>query len=179
MQLGSAIGQPKPQRSDWKHGDELPEYDVEITILGDKANKAHSERFTVRAGTECALEMYRPYVRIDAPSSGTEVNQRQYLVKGSVGIPRAKIQLWVYAGRQWHLQANVAVRENSFEGLCWFGDKDSTRGEYKVRAVADGSLEIRKYKILPSVGVQSQDVTVYLRRTLPDSRIAVDHRWRD
>jgi hypothetical protein len=89
------------------------------------------------------------------------------LVKGSVGIPRAKIQLWVYAGGQWHPQGNVIVKENSFEGTCLFGDKDSTRGEFKVRAVADGNLEIRKYKILPDVGVQSEDVTVYLNRTLP------------
>ena len=164
MQLESALGQPKLQRSDWQHGDALPEYDVEITILGDRANKAYSERFTVRAGTECALEMYRRYVRIDAPTSKTEVNQREYLVKGSVGVPRAKIQLWVYAGGQWHPQANVIVKENSFEGICWFGDKDSTRGEFEVRAVADGNLEIRKYKILPDVGVQSEDVTVYLKR---------------
>ena len=167
MQLESAVGQPKPQRSDWKHGDPLPEYDIEISILGDKANKAYSERFTVRAGTECALEMYQRFVRIDVPANGTEINHREYLVRGSAGIPHAKIQLWVYAGGEWHPQANVSVnRENSFEGTCCFGSKESTRGEFKVRAVADGNLEIKKYKTLPGVGVQSEDVTVYLKRTL-------------
>jgi len=60
------------------------------------------------------------------------------------------------------------VKENSFEGLCCFGGEESTRGEYKVRAVADGNLEIRKYKILPNVGVQSQDVKVYVKRVLAD-----------
>ena len=169
MQLESALGHPKPQRSDWRHGDALPEYDVEITILGDKANKAHSERSTVRAGTECALEMYRRYVRIDVPASETEVNERKFLVRGSVGIPRAKIQLWVHAGGQWHPQSDVVVRENCFEGLCCFGDENSTRGEYKVRAVADGNLEVRKCKVLPDVGVRSQDVKVYLRRVLAEA----------
>ncbi len=168
MQLESAIGQPKPQRSEWKHGDALPEYDVEITILGDKANRAYSERFTVRAAAECTVEMYRRYVRIDAPPSGAEVNQRRYLVRGSVGIPRAKMRLWVYAGGQWHPQGDVHLKDNSFEGICWFGDKNSTRGEYRVRAVADGDLEVKKYKFLPDTGVRSEDVTVYLKRELSD-----------
>lgn len=167
MQLEPAVGQPKPQRSDWQHGDPLPEYDVEVSILGDRASKAYSERFTVRAGIECAMEMYQRYVRIDAPVTKTEVKKREYLVKGTIRIPRAKVQLWVYAGEQWHPQGNVVVSGNSFEGTCWFGDKNSTRGEYKIRAVAGGDLEIRKYKILPESGVQSEDVVVYLNRTLP------------
>ena len=54
MQLESA-GSVKPQRSDWNWGDKLPEYDTEITILSD--GEPQREKFTVRAGKECAIEM--------------------------------------------------------------------------------------------------------------------------
>jgi len=54
LQLESA-GSVKPQRSDWNFGDKLPEYDIEVTILGD--GEPQREKFTVRAGKECAIEM--------------------------------------------------------------------------------------------------------------------------
>jgi hypothetical protein len=57
LQLEPAMGQPKPLRSHWNRGDKPPEYDVEITILGSDSSEPHSERFTVRSGTHCALEM--------------------------------------------------------------------------------------------------------------------------
>jgi hypothetical protein len=55
LQLESATGTTKPQRSDWNWGDKPPEYDVEITILSDGA--PYREKFTVRGGKECAIEM--------------------------------------------------------------------------------------------------------------------------
>jgi hypothetical protein len=54
LQLESA-GSVKPQRSDWNWGDRLPEYDIEVTILGD--GEPQREKFTVRAGKECAIKM--------------------------------------------------------------------------------------------------------------------------
>jgi len=54
LQLESA-GSIKLQRSDWHWGDKLPEYDIEVTILGD--GEPQREKFTVRAGKECAIEM--------------------------------------------------------------------------------------------------------------------------
>src|ERR1017187_2228451 len=57
LQLEAAVGSTKPLRSDWAHGDKLPEYDVEITILGDKSTEPRRQKFTVRAGKERAIEM--------------------------------------------------------------------------------------------------------------------------
>jgi hypothetical protein len=54
LQLESA-GLVKPQRSDWNFGDKLPQYDIEVSILGD--GEPQREKFTVRAGKECAIEM--------------------------------------------------------------------------------------------------------------------------
>lgn len=141
-----------------------PEYDLEIVVLGDKSDQPQSERFTLRAGSTCALEMYRRYVRIDSPVNQAVVNQRKCRVQGSVGIPHSRVQLFVYVGGQWHQNGDATVRGNSWEGICWFGDKDATRGEYRIRAIADGDLEPIKYKELPNNGVRSEDISVHLKR---------------
>jgi hypothetical protein len=46
--------------SPWNQGqkDKLPEYDLEITIFGDRAEAPYSERFTLRPGKHSALEMF-------------------------------------------------------------------------------------------------------------------------
>lgn len=45
------------QTSRWSHGDPLPEYDVEITIIGNSGQRGLTEMFTVRAGTTSAIVM--------------------------------------------------------------------------------------------------------------------------
>jgi len=45
------------QRSTWSHGDDLPEYDLEISIVGDSGQKAYTQVFTVRPGRTAAIEM--------------------------------------------------------------------------------------------------------------------------
>jgi len=45
------------QRSPWNYGDELPEYDVKITVTSEN-RKQHVECFTVKAGQTSALEMF-------------------------------------------------------------------------------------------------------------------------
>jgi hypothetical protein len=55
LQLESATGTTKPQRSDWNWGEKPAEYDVEIIILSD--GEPYQKKFTVRGGKECAIEM--------------------------------------------------------------------------------------------------------------------------
>jgi hypothetical protein len=64
MKLETTHGQHAPD-SHWNFGTQLlPEYDLEITVLGNKSEHPQSERFTVRPGKSCALEMYRPLIQI-------------------------------------------------------------------------------------------------------------------
>jgi hypothetical protein len=44
------------ESSRWNYGDQLPEYDLRITIIGDD-HRPHIECFTVKAGRTSALEM--------------------------------------------------------------------------------------------------------------------------
>jgi hypothetical protein len=74
------------------------------------------------------------------------------------------VQLFVYGWGQWYWNGDATVRGNSWDGICWFGDKDATEGEYTIRAIADGNLEPVKYKELPNGGVHSEDIRVYLKR---------------
>jgi len=47
------------QRSEWNRGDNrYPEYDIEISIVGDSGQKPKRQRFTVRRGKASALEMF-------------------------------------------------------------------------------------------------------------------------
>ncbi|MFY9644620.1 MAG: hypothetical protein WAK29_05535 [Terriglobales bacterium] len=164
MKLESASGQQAPE-SRWPWSEKRkPEYDLEIVVLGDKSDRPQSERFTLRAGSESALEMFRRYVRIDSPVNESEVGQREYVAKGSVGIPRAIVQLFVHAGGQWHSQGNAVVKGQSWEGRCWFGDNDSVSGDFKVVAVADGDIPDGKYKELPGRGCHSPEMKVRLKR---------------
>jgi hypothetical protein len=173
MKLEAANSQQGPD-SRWMFGAQLlPEYDLEITILGDKSDHPQSERFTVRPGKNCALEMYRPFVRIESPASNTELHKRECRVKGSVGIPRAKVQLLVFAGGQWHPNQDATVKGESWEGTCWLGDKRATRGQYKIIAVANGNIDTsKKYKWLPEGGYRSNEVDITLKRdTVPPETV--------
>jgi len=55
------VGSPEPVQSQWAIGQvtPLPEYDVEIVIFGGENQEPYSEKFTIRAGRECALEMFK------------------------------------------------------------------------------------------------------------------------
>jgi len=59
MKIEGALGHHGPE-SRWVWSDKKrPEYDLEITILGDKSDQPQSERFTLRAGSSRALEMFK------------------------------------------------------------------------------------------------------------------------
>ena len=166
MKLESASTAPGPE-SRWNLGPDepLPEYDLEITVLGQRSKHPQTERFTVRAGKACALEMYRPSIRIESPANGTTVHKRECQVKGTVTIPRANVELRVFAGGRWHHNGYAMVQGNSWQGTCWFGNEDSRQGEYLLRAIADGNLDKdTRYSYLPECGHHSKDVKVYLKR---------------
>jgi hypothetical protein len=99
--------------SRWNRGEQnLPEFDLEITVLGQQSNQPQSERFTLRAGTQCALEMYKPSVTIATPD-GIEIHQREYSIAGSTTIPRARIQVF-----------NLRRRALALSGRCNFDGHD-------------------------------------------------------
>jgi hypothetical protein len=166
IRLEAALGEHGPD-SHWSRGDTdaRPEYDIGIKIFGDKSDQPQSERFTVRAGKNCALEMYIPHITIEVPQNDAEVRKRECRAKGSVSIPRATVELRVFAGGRWHHNGYAIVKGHSWEGTVWFGAKDSTRGEFLLRAIADGNLDKdEKYANLPNTGCHSKDVKVHLNR---------------
>lgn len=58
MKLESAVGLQSIE-SRWERGNKTaPEYDLEIRIIGHESDKPQSDRFTVRAGSTRALEMF-------------------------------------------------------------------------------------------------------------------------
>lgn len=169
MEWLKILGNSEKPESLWGRGqtDNLPEYDLEISVFGDKSDTPHIEQFTIRPGLQTALEMYKPSIAIESPGNGTESKKRECLVKGSVTIPHAKVELRVFAGGKWHHNGYATVKGNSWERTCWFGDKDAIRGEYLIRAIANGNLDPAiKYPQLPTSGCQSKDVKVYLKREL-------------
>jgi TIR domain len=60
LQVRGYMGNNGP-KSTWTRGqnDKLPEYDLEITVLGNGSNLPFVEHFTLRAGASCALEMVK------------------------------------------------------------------------------------------------------------------------
>lgn len=59
LQLVSAGERHNLSASRWNHGDKLPEYEIEVTVIGNRSNKSQSEKFVVRAGTNIAIEMFK------------------------------------------------------------------------------------------------------------------------
>ncbi|MGA8503617.1 MAG: hypothetical protein WB683_18845, partial [Candidatus Sulfotelmatobacter sp.] len=167
MKLESASSTLGPE-SRWNlpSKEPLPEYDVEITVLGQQSNQPRSEYFTVRAGKSCAIEMYHPLVKIETPAEGEVFRKREIQVRGSVTIPRARIELRVFAGGRWHHNGYWNAQGHLWTGTCWLGDKDSIKGNYTIVAIADGDMEWKQtYTTLPKTGHQSNEVTVTLKRT--------------
>jgi hypothetical protein len=173
MKLESASVGQGPS-SHWLRGaQKLPEYDIEITILGQKSNQPQTELFTVRAGTSCALEMYHPLVKIETPIEGQVLGKREIQVSGSVTIPRARMELRVFAGGRWHHNGYWYAQGHLWTGTCWLGNKDSIGGNFTIVAIADGDMDVKqKYATLPKTGCQSNAVTVTLKRTISESRLA-------
>jgi hypothetical protein len=166
MKLESASTIPVPDsRWNLRPDEPLPEYDLEITVLGQQSKNPQTERFTVRPGKACALEMYHPSIAINSPANGAVVHKREYQVKGTTTIPRANVELRVLAAGRWHHNGYATVQGNSWQGTCWFGDKDTMEGEFLIRAIADGNLDKNiKYPHLPDSGCHSRDVKVLLKR---------------
>ncbi len=54
------VGSPESVQSQWTIGnvEPLPEYDVEVIIFGSKKKEPYSQKFTIVAGRESALEMF-------------------------------------------------------------------------------------------------------------------------
>jgi len=167
MRLEAASGEDGLY-SQWGRGDNSqPEYDVEIKIFGDRSAQPQIECFTVRPGTTCALEMYQPSVQIDSPSHPAVCGKREIQVRGTVTIPRARIELRVFADRRWHHNGYWYAEGNSWVGTCWLGDTNATSGDYVIRAIANGSLDKNiKYTELPQSGYHSNDVKVQLQREI-------------
>lgn len=59
IQLRAFNSHAQPNSSNWNLGDKLPEYEIEITVVGTKSNESKSEKFLVRAGKQEAIEMYK------------------------------------------------------------------------------------------------------------------------
>jgi len=55
------LGVSEQPESRWTRGqkENLPEYDLEIRVFGDKSDRPHVEQFTVRPGIHTALEMFK------------------------------------------------------------------------------------------------------------------------
>ncbi len=73
----------------------LPEYDVEITIIGQQSNQPQSERFTVRAGKSRALEMLKSGLAVTTPETLAERTRklRREIEDFVVGIgPKPKLE---------------------------------------------------------------------------------------
>jgi hypothetical protein len=167
IRLESATAIPSPESS-WNlgRGEALPEYDVEIIILGQQSNSPKVGDFVVRAGKNRALEMYRRSVNIMSPSDGGGVNYR-HDISGLVSPLDAKVDVYVCAGDLlWYHQGQFSANIGWWRIKGWFGKADSPiGGEYKIVAVSNteisGKQEPRPFP--PSIGTQSKTVTV--RRT--------------
>lgn len=174
MRLESASSTPGPE-STWNltPRELLPEYDVEITVLGQQSDQPQKECFTVRAGKSYAIEMYHPLVKIESPAEGQVFGKREIQVRGSVTIPRARIELRVFDGGRWYHNGYWNAQGRSWTGTCWLGDKDSIEGTYTIVAIADGDMDWKqKYTTLPRTGCHSNGVTVTLKRTISEARLA-------
>ena len=141
-----------------------PEYDLDITVLGNQSDEPQTERFTMRAGASRALEMYKRECKILYSSDGAEVGHK-HTVSGMVSPPDAKVQLWVYAGRQWHNNGFATVIGFTWKKECCFGNPDTPIGGiYPVRAVSNGTIPgDKQWATLPNSGTQSNEIKV--RRT--------------
>jgi TIR domain len=86
MKLEGTSG-PQAPESRWAWSEKKrPEYDLEITVLGNKSDQPQAERFTLRAGSTRALEMVGVLVeRQERSSDVTESDPRVYLV--DIGYP--------------------------------------------------------------------------------------------
>lgn len=166
MKLESAVGSQSTE-SQWVRGSKtLPEYDLDIKIIGHDSDKPQSDRFTVRAGSARALEMFPRHLKITEPRNNNEVGHR-HVVSGFAGRTNAKVQVWVHASggrsRLWYHQGNVVATGNEWSINCWFGIEDKNEGVFEIIAIADGNIESTNFETLPEEGIRSELVSV--RRT--------------
>jgi predicted nucleotide-binding protein len=161
MKLEAARTQNAPD-SRWQRGAQaLPEYDVEMKVLGDRSNRPQSEQFTIRAGKTHALEMFRRYIAITSPKNDAKVGHR-HVVSGFIGIPNAKVQILIHAPNDiWYLQGTAKVEGTSWSLNCWFGQENEPWGEFKVVAVANGNIADTTTATLPEAGVRSEMIQVH------------------
>jgi hypothetical protein len=154
------LGVSEQPESIWALGqrDNRPEYDLDISVFGDKSDAPHVEQFTLRSGTHSALEMFKRYLAITDPKSGAEVGYR-HDVSGTVGPPNADVHVWVYAGKMWHSNGHATVTGSTWHRECYFGNKDSpVGGEFPVVAIANGNIREDKLTGLPDVGTRSNEI---------------------
>jgi hypothetical protein len=162
MKLEAAVGQ-QPTESRWLRGTKTrPEYDLEIKIIGQQSDRPQSHRFTLRAGSIRALEMFQRYVEITDPRNDDEVGYR-HVVRGFAGPANASVQVWVHVSNWWHHQGNVTAARNAWSLNCWFGRETEAQGVFEIIAIADGDIESKHFDRLPEAGVRSAIVKV--RRT--------------
>jgi hypothetical protein len=161
MKLEEASSHHGPE-SRWAWSEkERPEYDLDITVLGNQSDQPQTERFTLRAGTNRALEMHKRECTISHPSDGAEVGYK-HTVSGTVSPPDAKVQLWVYAEGQFHNNGFAKVEGYMWKKECCFGNPDtSLGGTYRVVAITNGTIRgDKKWKTLPNSGTRSNEIRV-------------------
>lgn len=164
MKLEGSSNRQEPD-SRWARSEKnRPEFDLDITVLGNQSAQPETERFTLRAGTSCALEMHKRECKIVYPSNGAEVGHK-HIVNGTVSPSDAKVQLWVYTGEQYHNNGFAKVEGQKWKKQCRFGNPSaSLGGTYLVVAIANGTIRgDKKWKTLPNTGTRSNEITV--RRT--------------
>jgi hypothetical protein len=166
LESASAVPGPESRWSREPHNENLPEYDLEITVLGQQSKNPQQGRLTLRAGTNCALELYKPSVKIITPD-GIEIHKRDYLIAGTTTIPRARIQVFIYGAGRWYPQGDAQRLGDVWSTMCWFGAKTTLSGAFKVVAIADGNINTKPENhldTLPSSGTKSNEITVNLKR---------------
>jgi hypothetical protein len=171
MRIEGAPGQHGPE-SQWPWPEKnRPEYDLEVTVLGDKSDQPQSEQFTLCAGSTSALEMFKmsarrmPLLEIGAPQDGAEVGHRQ-VVSGSASPTTSLVQVWMHASNdQWYCQGDAEVKDSSWGLNCWFNEPDRPEGTFNIIALAGSKCNCTESPrpMLPEASLKSNTVTV--RRT--------------
>jgi len=80
-----------PPASHWNRGDQLPEYEIEVTVFAREATEPQSEQFILKAGKQEAIEMYKlseiplekttPHSPILTPHQGSNPEQPDLALK--------------------------------------------------------------------------------------------------
>jgi hypothetical protein len=95
-----------------------------------------------------------------------EIKKRDLLIAGATTIPRAKIQVFVYAEGRWHFQGDATLTGKVWHRTCWFGDQSTMSGTFPVVAIADADIDTESKNLidLPNRGTRSEEITIKLKR---------------